>query len=95
MFVDGHALRCSVRDRHVFLLAALLMLTAPAQAQKQTYVSQFDAFGGYAFLDSPSIGLLEHGFAAQFGFRPKTWYSVGFDYSISGGDLTLTPNLLT
>ncbi len=27
--------------------------------------------------------------------RPRTWYSLGFDYSISGGSLTLTPNLLT
>ena len=27
--------------------------------------------------------------------RPKTWYSLGFDYSVSSGGLTLTPNLLT
>jgi len=54
----------------------------------------FDAFAGYGFLDSPAIGLFENGFAAQVGFRPKTWYSAGFDYSISSGDLMLTPNLL-
>jgi len=62
---------------------------------QQEYVTRFDAFTGYAFLDSPAIGLFENGFAAQFGVRPKTWYSLGFDYSISSGDLTLTPGLLT
>jgi hypothetical protein len=65
----------------------------PALGQ-QTYVTRFDAYGGFAFLDSPRISLFEPGFAAQVGFRPTTWYSVGFDYSVSSGDLTLTPNLL-
>ena len=32
---------------------------------------------------------------AQVRFRPRTWDSVGFDYSLSTGDLTLTPDLLT
>lgn len=73
---------------------ALLFLAFPAFGQ-QDYVTRFDAYGGYAFLDSPHVSLFENGFATQFGFRPKTWYSVGFDYSISAGDLTLTPDLLT
>lgn len=84
------------RQRHVPLLialAALLLLALPAFGQ-QDYVTRFDAFGGYAFLDSPHIGLFENGFATQVGFRPKTWYSFGFDYSISTGDLSLKPNLL-
>ena len=67
---------------------ALLLAASPVAAQ-QTYVSQFDAFGGYAFLDSPHISLFENGFQAQFGYRPKTWYSLGFDYSRSTGDLVL------
>ena len=72
---------------------ALLLLAFPAFSQ-QDYVTRFDAYGGYAFLDSPHINLFENGFATQIGFRPKTWYSVGFDYSISTGDLSLTPDLL-
>ena len=72
----------------------LLLLAFPAFGQ-QDYVTRFDAYGGYAFLDSPHVSLFENGFATQFGFRPKTWYSFGFDYSISTGDLTLTPDLLT
>jgi len=75
-------------------LPALWLLAAPAFGQ-QTYVTQFDAFSGFAFLDTPSLSLTEPGWAAQFGFRPKTWFSVGFDYSLSSGDLTVTPSLLT
>ena len=80
----------------VVVFAALfsLLVLSPAYAQ-QKYVSRFDAFGGYAFLDSPHVGLFENGFQFQVGVRPKTWYSLGFDYSISEGSLTLTPNLLT
>jgi hypothetical protein len=74
-------------------IVAPLWLASSAFAQ-QEYVSRFDAFAGYAFLNSPHIGLFENGFAAQIGLRPRTWYSVGFDYSISAGDTTLTPDLL-
>jgi len=74
--------------------AVSLFLTSSAFGQ-QSYVSRYDAFAGYTFLESPHIGLFENGFQFQVGVRPKTWYSLGFDYSISTGDLTLTPNLLT
>jgi hypothetical protein len=83
-------IRCMLR---LMAPLALFALSVPAFGQ-QDYVSRFDAYGGYAFLNSPHIGLFENGFASQFGFRPKTWYSIGFDYSISSGDLTLTPSLL-
>src|SRR5260221_1655923 len=74
--------------------AVWFFMTSPAFGQ-QEYVSRYDAFAGYTFLDSPHVGLFENGFQFQAGVRPKTWYSLGFDYSISSGDLTLTPNLLT
>lgn len=77
----------------LIMLAAFLLLASPLCGQ-QTYVTRYDAYVGYAFLDSPSIGLFENGFATQVGFRPRTWVSVGFDYSITSGDLNLTPNLL-
>ncbi len=75
------------------LCAALFLLAAPAFCQ-QTYVTRFDALVGYSYLNSPAIGLPENGFQVQFGVRPTTWYSLGFDYSNSTGDLTLKPNLL-
>jgi hypothetical protein len=83
----------ALRTLLIVVPIALLLAASPVAAQ-QTYVSQFDAFAGYAFLDSPHISLFENGFQAQFGYRPKPWYSLGFDYSRSTGDLVLTPDLL-
>jgi len=78
---------------YILLTAALLVLASGASGQ-QTYVTRYDGFVGYAFLDSPKVSLFSNGFAAQFGVRPKTWYSLGVDYSLSTGNLTLTPDLL-
>ncbi|HJT86466.1 MAG TPA: hypothetical protein VJ732_01395, partial [Bryobacteraceae bacterium] len=72
---------------------ALACLGSPAFGE-QEYVTRYDAFVGYGFLDSPHIGLFENGFAAQVGIRPKTWYSLGFDYSLSYGDASITSGLL-
>jgi hypothetical protein len=77
------------------LAAAALLLPSPKLFGQQTYVSRFDTYVGYAFLDSPHVSLFENGMHFQFGVRPKTWYSLGFDYSVAMGNLTLTPNLLT
>ena len=79
-----------------FLLAILFSTLLPPLARaQQEYVTRFDAFTGYTFLDSPGINLFENGFHFQAGVRPKTWYSLGFDYSIAAGDLTLRANQLT
>jgi len=72
---------------------ALAAASLPAVGQ-QAYVSRFDSFTGYKYLDSPAVGLGENGFHFQTGVRANTWLSLGFDYSISAGTLTLTPNLL-
>ena len=83
-------------DKHrvaLIALGLLLVLSLPLAGQ-QSYVSRYDLYTGYAFLNSPKIGLFENGFHTQFGVRPRTWVSLGFDYSITAGDLTLTPDLL-
>jgi hypothetical protein len=81
--------------RYIPLLLPLsVALLAPAVFGQQTYVTRYDIYAGYAFLDSPKIGLFENGFQMQVGFRPTTWYSIGFDYSYSRGDMTITPDLL-
>lgn len=79
----------------VVLLVLSVMLVASRASGQQTYVTRYDLFAGYTFLDSPHVSLFENGFHFQIGVRPKTWYSLGFDYSVSEGNLTLTPNLLT
>ena len=86
--------RTHARSLLTMVWFAALCLSWPAFAE-QEYVSQFNAYGGYALLASPDISLVENGFAAQFGFQPKTWYVLGVDYSISSGDNTITPGLLT
>ena len=77
----------------VITLGILFVVSFPLSGQ-QSYVSRFDVYGGYGFLDSPKVNLFEHGFAAQIGFRPKTWLSLGFDYTFAAGDLKITPDQL-
>ncbi|MFZ0964892.1 MAG: hypothetical protein WAO35_28885 [Terriglobia bacterium] len=79
----------------LLLLALALPLASVAAHGQQDYVSRYNLYGGYTFLDSPKVGLFENGFHFQAGVNPKTWLALGFDYSISGGSLTLTPGLLT
>jgi hypothetical protein len=75
--------------------ALALIFAAPAECQRrQEYVAKYDAFIGYTFLNSPKVSLFENGVHMQVGIRPRTWYSLGFDYSIARGDLNITPDLL-
>jgi hypothetical protein len=76
------------------VVLALTLVASSAYAQ-QTYVTRYELFVGHRFLDSPQVSLFENGFHFQIGVRPATWYSLGFDRSVSAGDLTLASNLLT
>ena len=75
-------------------LPLLIILLAAIASGQQTYVTRFDQFDGYTYLNSPLVSLAENGFHTQIGVRVWTWLSLGFDYSVVQGDLTLTPNLL-
>src|SRR5262249_39700929 len=66
------------RSRGLAVAACLFFLPSVAAFGQQAYVSRYDVFTGYAFLDSPHIGLFENGFQFQTGIRPRTWYSIGF-----------------
>ena len=83
--------RGTVRRAAVPLL--IFMLAAAVWGQ-QTFVTRFDQFDGYTYLNSPKVSLAESGFHTQFGVRVRKWVSLGFDYSVSKGNLTLTPDLL-
>jgi hypothetical protein len=76
------------------IVATLAFLLLTSQAFGQQYVSRYNAFVGYTFLDSPKVNLFEPGLHIQAGINPRTWYAMGFDYTRTSGDLTLTPNLL-
>jgi len=75
------------------LSLALVLFAVPLDGQ-QSDVARFDVFTGYNFLDSPKVNLFENGINLQFGVRPKTWFTLGVDYTFTKGNLTLTPNLL-
>ncbi len=66
---------------------------ATAQAQ-QPYVSRYDAYVGFADINAPDLGLNQPGFHLQAGMNPRTWYTIGFDYSVANGSEVLTPELL-
>jgi hypothetical protein len=75
------------------MLAILSFAGCYATAQ-QDYVPHYDLYGGFTYFESPHIDLAERGFHTQIGTNPKTWYGLGFDYSVVTGRSPLTPNLL-
>lgn len=88
---------CLFVSRRAALVLPLILLTvAPAVAEdNRSYAPRYDLYLGYAYLNSPKIGLPEHGFHFQAGVNMKRWYVFGFDYTRAEGDLTLTPPVLT
>jgi hypothetical protein len=78
-----------------FLFTLCLLLLASCAFAQQNYVAKYDVFTGFSYLDSPHLNLAERGFHTQVGVNPKTWYSLGIDYSVFTGHTALTPTLLT
>src|ERR1700760_2741665 len=77
-----------------FLLALPLLLSPPRTFAQQEYVGRFDVYNGFTWFDSPSANLTERGYHLQAGVNLKTWLSVGFDFSVVQGNVTLVPALL-
>lgn len=72
----------------------LLLLTPNCAFAQQDYVGLFDLYNGFTWFDSPSAHLEQRGYHLQAGVNARTWVSLGFDYSVVRGSLTLTPSLL-
>lgn len=86
---------CPGKTRIVgFVIIVAILLLTPAAYGQQNYISRYNVFTGYTFLNSPHINLFENGFHGQAGYNARTWMAMGFDYSIASGDLTITPDLL-
>jgi hypothetical protein len=83
-------------DKHRAIVIALgiIFFAALPLSGQQSYVSRFDFYAGYSFLNSPKVNLFENGAAFQVGVRPTTWLSVGFDFNAAAGDLKITPSQL-
>lgn len=76
------------------ILFAVFLLSAVAFAQ-QEHVSRYDAFGGFSYLNSPTLNLDERGFNAEFGVNVRRWVALGADYSIFTGHSAIRPQDLT
>jgi hypothetical protein len=75
-------------------LVAVFFAAVPTYAQ-QDYIGRYDAYAGFAVIDSPALGLDEHnGFHAQAGINLRRWLSLGGDYSVASGHEILTTDLL-
>jgi len=81
--------------RMLFALAASSTLPVFQALGQQTYVGRYDLYAGYSYLNSPHISLAENGFGLQAGVRVVSWMTIGFDYSRTSGNTTITPDLLT
>jgi hypothetical protein len=66
------------------MVACLCLFPCAALAQ-QEYVPRYDAFAGFAYLDSPKLNLAERGFITEFGVNVNRWLVLGGDYSIFTG----------
>jgi hypothetical protein len=79
-----------------FFMAALLLpplLSRPLLAQ-QTDVRQYDIYNGFTYFETPNLNLAERGYNLQVGRNMKTWYALGFDYSVVTGHNSLTTSVL-
>lgn len=75
------------------ILVASFLFATIAGAQ-QTQLKRYDVYVGFADLNSPALGLNQTGLHTQFGFNERSWYALGFDYSVSSGSTVLKPDLL-
>jgi hypothetical protein len=83
-----------VRRFAVAALAVFFAVLPISPLAQQSYVGRYDAYMGYADINSPDLGLNESGFHAQAGMNPRRWYSIGGDYSLGWGSQLLTTDLL-
>jgi hypothetical protein len=72
----------------------LLLCTAGHARGQQDYVSRYDIYSGFVTLDAPHLNLITRGYHFQAGWNQKTWLAQGFDYSVTTGHNSLTPDLL-
>jgi opacity protein-like surface antigen len=66
------------------LIVLALVIVQPAAAQV-TY-RQWDAYAGYAYLNTPSKDLSQNGYNLSFGHNVNKWLALGTDVSSLSGD---------
>jgi hypothetical protein len=78
------------------IMAALLLpsLLSRSVFAQQTDVRQYDIYNGFTYFETPDLNLAERGYNLQVGRNMKTWYALGFDYSVVNGHNSLTTSVL-
>jgi hypothetical protein len=88
----------SIRTGRSLLSSGILTVTLACSFfslhAQQTEVSRYDVYAGFADLYAPALGLNQTGFHTQGGLNMRSWYSLGYDYSVASGSEVLTPGLL-
>lgn len=79
-----------------FFTAALLLppLLSRSVFAQQTDVRQYNIYNGFTYFETPNLNLAERGYHLQIGRNMKTWYALGFDYSVVTGHNSLTTSVL-
>ena len=80
-----------MRPRTLFIVFLLVLLTSLTGFSQQTNVPMFSAFGGYSYLDTPSLNLDQRGFDGDFGVNLRSWLTLGGDFSYGAGSSSLVP----
>jgi Outer membrane protein beta-barrel domain len=83
-----------MRLKTLSALLLFLVLASLTCFSQQDYVSRFDIYNGYSFLDAPKLNLFENGYNFEAGWNVKTWVALGFDFSVFSGNSNLTVNEL-
>jgi len=78
----------------LILTAPLLLLLSSTASAQQTYIPQYDIYNGFTYFETPGLNLAERGYNLQVGRNMKTWYALGFDYSVVSGHNSLTTSVL-
>lgn len=77
-----------------FISLALLILTALVCFGQQDYVSRYDAYFGYAYLNTSNMNLSQYGVDGEFGVNVRPWLSLGGDFSWFEGGSNIVPGML-
>lgn len=78
-----------MRRSSVFVSLAFIFLAVLPAVSQQDFVSRYDAFVGYSYLNSPKLSLSQNGFHTQFGVNARSWAALGVDFSYFNGNSTL------
>lgn len=74
--------------KRALLCLLVLVLCIPAIAQQKD-INRVGFFTGYSYINTPSLGLSQHGFNGSAGINLNRWAEFGGDFSVLNGSTPL------